>query len=44
MFGALHKLLKTENVKLQQLNETTRRNKRKCKNKKQNKKQTSDGN
>ena len=37
MFGALHKLLKTENVKLQQLNETTRRNKRKCKSKKQNK-------
>ena len=37
MFGALHNLLKTENVKLQQLNETTRRNKRKCKNKKQNK-------
>ena len=34
MFGALHKLLNTENVKLQ-LNETTRRNKRKCKNKKQ---------
>ena len=29
MFGALHNLLKTENVKLQQLNETTPRNERK---------------
>ena len=40
MFGALHNLLKTENVKLQQVNETTRRNKRKCKKTKQ----TSHGN
>ena len=34
MFGALHNLLKTENVNLQQLNETTQRNERKCKKKK----------
>ena len=33
MFGALHNLLKTENVKLQQLNETTRRHEIKCKKK-----------
>ena len=43
MFGALHNLLKTENVKLQQLNETTRRNERKCKKKKE-EKQISHGN
>ena len=42
MFAALHNLLKTENVKLQQLNETTRRNERKCKKAKQ--KQTSHSN
>ena len=35
MFGALHNLLKTENVKLQQLNKTTRRNERKKKQKQQ---------
>ena len=34
MFGALHNLLKTENVKLQQVNETMWRNERKCKKKK----------
>ena len=34
MFGALHNLLKTENVKLQQLNETTPRNERKFQKKK----------
>ena len=40
MFGALHNFLKTENVKLQQLNESTQRNERKYKKRKQ----TSHGN